>query len=84
MLADLLLAYLCAGLAASMIVATRLLRRLATPRTPERREMLRALHDDGLPHWLCAVLFFGAVVSVLAQIALFWPSRIERILEGGW
>lgn len=84
MLADFLLAYLCTGLAASIIVATRLLRRLATPRTPERREMLRALHDDELPHWVCAVLFFGAVVSVLAQIALFWPTRIGRILEGGW
>lgn len=84
MLIDFLLAYLCAGLAASLIAATRLLRRLSIPRTPERREMLRALHDDELPRWVCAVLFFGAVVSVLAQIALFWPSRISAILRGGW
>lgn len=84
MLADLFLAYLCTGLAASIIVATRLLRRLATHRSPERREMLRALQDDELPRWLCALLFFGAILSVLAQIALFWPSRVDRILRGGW
>lgn len=77
-------AALWTGLAASLIAAVRLLRRLSTHRTPERRYMLRALDADGVPRWISALLVFGAIAVVLVEIALFWPLRVARIVRGGW
>lgn len=84
MLADLLLAYLCIGLATAFIAGVRLVRRLATHRTPERRDMLRALHESGLPHGLAGLMFGLAMLVLLLEVGVFWPSRLENLLRGGW
>lgn len=84
MLTDLLLAYLCAGLASALIAGARLLRRLATHRTPERREMLRALQDSDLPHSLAALAFGLAMLALLLEVAVFWPLCLGRLLRGSW
>lgn len=84
MLLDLLLAYLCAGLASALIAGVRLVRRLATHRTPERRDMLRALNEADLPRWLAGLTFGLAMLVLLLEVAVLWPSRLGHLMRGGW
>lgn len=84
MLADLLLAYLCAGLAAALMAGVRFCRKLSTHRSPERRVMLRALDDTELPRSVCVLLFGLGMLAVLLEVAVFWPARIGDFLREEW
>jgi hypothetical protein len=81
---DALLAYLALGLSAGLWMLALGLSRLASPTTPEGRDLRRTLRSGEFPPGVTALIVALAVLSACAEVALLWPWRLPRLLRGGW